>query len=1323
MKTMMKYILLCCISLLCSVLYAADEPNFHFRRYDIENGLSSNCIVSLLQDSKGFIWIGTDKGLDRYDGTRIMTFNKKNMKERGLDNDEIMTLYQPSPHLLYIGTGGGVYIYEYATGQFNRLREKTERGITIQSSVSSIAQDKSGMFWISTRGQGVFAYSASTHKLVQYEMLDTQSYLSYLLVDKHDNVWIAGVNGTYKLNRSTNRFEKFMWKGKSIYSLYLYEEDTTGNIWIGTWREGLLKVEEGKITATYSGKTADDGSLTRIHSIQEYDSHRLLIGSDSGLTLLDTRSGNYRNFTDDTDYHTSLSDRFVYPILKDHEGGIWVGTHHGGINYIPPYNGQFETYTRFYPFEHSLPGKIVSHFQEDNRGNLWIAFENSGMGCFSPATGRFVPVQGSEKIRNWNIQSFSYDDNRIWLACYSKGFNVWDLRTGEIQRKGKNESIRDVFALMKDRKGTIWLGTTNSLYRYDEKTDELVFVHELGDLVRDMKEDAKGCLWIATNGKGVYRYNPQLGVWRNYGLKDGLPSGRTLNLCFDPKGQLWMGTSEGLCRYDATHDRFVTVPLDVPIRDICTIIADRGTLWLTTDKGLVKYVPATGEKYVFTRNDGLFCEVFCASSGLKTKAGKIFAGTDNGFCAFFPDKIHHNNIKPQVVLTGLEVFNKDLSELAGREGKTYPLLMEYMKKVDLKAEDNMVSFLYAALSYCAPEKNQYAYKLEGFDKAWNYVGTQSKATYTNLPPGTYTFRVKASNNDGVWNDVGASVQVVVHPPLYWSVPFKLLYLLIACGVTAWIVRYYIGRSRRKHRQEIELVKQEKDKEVQEAKINFFTMIAHEIRTPVSLIIAPLENVMKESNTLPTPIRDSLAIVNRNSQRLLYLVNQLLDFRKVQENEMKMRFAPQDMNELLTAVCDRFRPAMQQRNIAFRVQLPDRPLTADVDGEAITKLVSNLLSNANKYATDEVEVLCATTDGNRFFIRVGDNGKGITPEEQQKIFNPFFQGTDNKPGTGIGLSIVKGIAEAHGGQVEVYSEVRKGATFTVTLPLKQANVKADEMKTKETEATDKEFNATSTATDDSTKDRLSILIVDDNEEMLQFLSENFASSYTVYTATDGKKALEVLQQHDISLIISDWMMPVMDGMELCKAVRANQLISHIPFILLTAKTDTLSKIEGADGGVDLFMEKPFSLQYLNACIRNLMEQRRLLWEKFSQMPLMPLKSIAGNTTDERLLTQLNKLIEENFNNKDLNVDFLTDKLGISRSGLFAKVKALTNSTPNELIRVVRLKKAAALLAERRYRVSEVCYMVGFENLSYFGKCFQKQFGMQPSKFMEDEQEKK
>lgn len=1314
------------------LLLLAASNDLRFRHFSVEDGLSSNSVRALMQDKYGFLWLGTDEGLNRYDGTNVKLYR---LKKQGA-NEAISSLYDTTEKI-WIGTDEGVYTYDYKTETIEPFLLTTSNNICIKANTNYITQDKDGNLWFATIGQGVFRYNPAGNRLEQYEFKSANGLIASILVDSENQIWAVtnwGDPSISKLNKVENKFDPF----ELTYELHRHNsnalvmlEDSEHTLWLGTWECGLQKFDKytGKAT-TYLHPT-DGRGATHIHSMMEYAPHQLLIGSDDGLLLFNTVTEEYQLFTEDETNPHSLSNRFVYPIIKDHEGGVWIGTYYGGINYISPNTGQFESFVHS-SFSNSVNGTVIGRFCEDASGRIWIASDDGGLNCYSTKDKNFthyVPSPHKNSISYHNIHALCMDDNRLWIGTYTGGVNVLDLQTGafKVYSSLPNDPTSldgtSSYAIFKDKKERIWVTSMAGVNLYNKEKDSFMRIKNLDALTIDIDQDAQGNLWFSTQGKGLFKYHPEKQIWKNYlhddKVPNSLPNNQVNCTLIDTNGEMWVGTMNGLCKYHAEEDGFEAIPLEIPSHNICSIIEDQRILWLTTTKGLVRYVPGEGCQ-IFTRSDGLQSDQFLPNAGFKASDGKIYIGSVNGFNAFYPYQIKTNVVLPPVVITELEIYNKKIQV----GDKLLPMALNQMKELELSYQDNVFSLLYASLSYCIAKKNKYAYKLEGFDKDWNYVDSQNKATYTNLPAGTYTFRVKATNNDGIWNEKGTSLKITIHPPFYWSTASKLFYFIVICVAFGFFIRFIIKRTEKKHSAEINKLNENKEKEVHEAKIKFFTMIAHEIRTPVSLIIGPLEKIMKSSLTLPATVRDDLNIIDRNSQRLLFLVNQLLDFRKVEQEGMKMKFVSQSVSQLLKAVCERFEPFIMQHGAQLQVEYPDPDFTAMVDSEALTKLVSNLLTNASKYTKDKVILSCIVhPEQHTFGIRVTDNGIGISKEEQNKIFKPFYQAMDNKPGTGIGLSIVKSIVESHNGCIEVESEVNKGSSFIVTLPIEQSqeNSQEEEAAILNNPAIPEDILPGILPPAAPPNNKPVMLIVDDNEEMLNFLSSSFADKYTILTAKDGVEALEKLKENDATLIVSDWMMPRMNGVEFCKAIRSSQTTSHIPFILLTAKTDTNSKIEGMDCGADAYIEKPFSVQYLEACIKNLVDLRSLLRQKFSKMPLVPINSIASNSIDDKFLTRMNEIIEQNFSNPELSVDFLAEQLCISRSGLFAKIKTLANITPNELIQVVRLKKAAALLSENKYRINEICYMVGFNNPSYFSKCFQKQFGMKPGEFVSGKKE--
>lgn len=1282
-------------------LWAKDD--YRYRNITMNEGLSANAVRNIVQDKYGFMWFGTDNGLCRYDGVKIEPYR---INELGIN--QYVTALLVSGDQLYIGTEKGVFTLEFRGRVIRRLQ------IDIHSAVTSLAQDEEGGLWISTFEQGVWQYIPNTGKVRHYESKETGGAVAQVYVDNRNQVWTVtnwGFPVVQQLNRLHNKFETVYLSPPTHHSTPLnYNalcmlQTRDGQIWLGTWESGLMLLHsDGHLEQVLSPVVSKVGA--HIHTLYELADDCLCIGCDDGVVCFNPKTREWRHLLLDGQ---SLKARFVYAITSDKEGGLWIGTFYGGVSYISPVSKRFEAFS----IETGLPGNVISRFCEDKRGRVWVASDDGGLMCYLPEEQRFANYPHQDVLSRLNVHALCMAGDELWIGTYTSGVMVLNVEKGSLSQYSQTADPHSLdnsssYAIYTDRRGRIWVATMIGLNRYDRTHDNFERIGAVDDLIIDIDEDSEGNLWLSTQGSGLWKYLIQDKKFVAYRHEENnehsLPNDQVNCSLVDESGRLWVGTFRGLCLYDKEKNWFKRIRLDVPSRNIQSIIEDRGALWLSTERGIVKYEPKQIQR--FTLHDGLVSEQFQPNSGMKASDGHIYFGSTGGFNTFYPYQIKANNVMPPVYITSLELMNHEERSETG-----LPADLSLASRLFLEYDEaRMLTLFFTSLSYCSPEKIQYAYILEGFDRDWNYVYNQSQATYTNISPGSYTFRVKATNNDGIWSDKEATLIIVVHPPFWWSWYAKIFYLLLIVAVIWYYVHFRLKQAERRHQ-----------REMREARLQFFTMIAHEIRTPVSLIIGPLEKIMKHG----TP-SDDMKVIDRNAHRLLELVNQLLDFRKVEQHSLVMHFAPQNIHSMIESVGTRFAPTFEQSGRRFRIDYPDEHFTAIIDKEAMTKVISNLLANANKYTKDEVSLACQVEpDGEHFRIVVADNGVGIREEDRKRIFEPFFQAQDNKPGTGIGLNIVKNIVDRHHGRIFVDSEIGEGAVFTVVLPVSQENIEDGEnvmeaVSRKSQLNDDSIRNHTnsdvpiSPQTSDSSLQKM--LIVDDNEDMVSFLSNNFCGKYKVISAGNGIEALDLLNKHEVNIIISDWMMPRMDGVEFCRQVRRNPLTSHIPFVMLTAKTDDDSKVEGMDVGADTYIEKPFSVQYLEACIRNMLNMRRRLIEKFSTQPLEPVTEIANNPTDNEFLIRMNKIIEDNFSNPDLNINFLADKLNISRSGLFAKIKTLADITPNEMIQLVRLKRAAQLLRERKNTVSEVGYMVGFSNPSYFSKCFQKQFGIRPTDYV-------
>ncbi len=1298
-------LILCMLMLMLHQASARDD--YRYQNLTMNDGLAANAVRNIVQDKYGYLWFGTDNGLCRYDGVKVVTFH---IPDYG--RNQYVTSLMAADNGIYVGTERGVFLLSFERGKFEKLPSD------IHTTVTSIAKDKEGRLWVSTNGQGVFCGDK------QYSFKSSGGTISQVFIDSSNQIWTVTNHGSptiQKFNRLHDRFEPVVLDFHTGYNSLRMMQTRDGRMWLGSWEHGLLLMHsDGRLEQMLSPDETKAG--IHIHTLYERSDDCICIGCDDGLICLNPQTREWYRLSERLQIaQDKLTDRFVYAIIGDTEGGLWVGTFYGGVNYLSPIGQRFDGYT----VGEGLTGNVISRFCEDARGHIWVASDDGGLMCFSPADRSFIPYPHRETLRWRNIHALAIKGDELWIGTYTDGVYVMNTSTGSLRQFTKTNSeasLDDIssYAIFHDSKGQTWVATTKGINLYDPAGNQFERIGKTGAITIDIDEDKDGNLWLCTQGEGLLhldRKTRQLRTY-HYDSKDrhSLSDNQVNCAYLDESGKLWVGTFNGLCTYNRAHDNFTRIDLDIPNQNIQSIVESHGALWLSTDYGVTKYVPGEGVQH-FTLQDGLVGNQFQTNSVLKASDGRIYFGATNGFNAFYPHLIKTNVIPPHVYITSLRIMNHEEHPEDG-------VALNVSGMVNLGYSDaRMITISFASLSYCSPGKNQYAYMLDGFDKEWNYVGNQPQATYTNLPAGKYIFRVKATNNDGIWSEHEATLLIMIHPPLWWSWWAKLLYLLLLVGIIWYYVHLRLQREKRRHQLEMEGLTHKKEQEVRDARLRFFTMIAHEIRTPVSLIIAPLEKMMKRGNT-----SEEMKVINRNSHRLLELVNQLLDFRKIEEQSMPIHFVPQNIHQLIENVVDRFASIIEQSGKRFVVDYPDPHFTAIVDPEALTKVLSNLLTNASKYTKDEVSLRCVEEPSGQYFhIIVSDNGIGISEKDLSHIFDPFYQAEGNKPGTGIGLSIVKNIVDHHHGNIHIDSELGKGSTFTVVLPVKQENTSATaaiattpdkNVTTPKTTSTEDSHQAPSSAnaTKETHEHGTNMLIVEDSKDMIAFLESHFSQQYNVVTAHDGIEALDILSKQEIGIIISDWMMPRMDGAELCRRVRSNANTSHIPFVMLTAKTDDESKIEGMDVGADTYIEKPFSIEYLEACIRNMLQMRHILMEKFSTQPLEPVTKIANNPTDNEFLVKMNGIIEENFSNPDLNVNFLAEKLNISRSGLFAKIKALADITPNEMILIVRLKRSAQLLLEGKHTVSEVSYMVGFSNPSYFSKCFYKQFGIRPTDYM-------
>ncbi len=859
-----------------------------------------------------------------------------------------------------------------------------------------------------------------------------------------------------------------------------------------------------------------------------------------------------------------------------------------------------------------------------------------------------------------------------------------------------------------------------------KQSDDFDRIPELnGRFVYDIKEDSGGNLWLATYANGAYCYNVSEKKWKNY-LHDennpkSLPYDKVLSIFEDSHRQIWLTTQGGgFCRFQPDTETFANYNLSagLPNDVVYQIVEDKeGFLWLTTNNGLVCFQPTTGMMKVYTTSNGLLGDQFNYRSSFETEDGTIYLGSIDGFIAFNPKNFSENKFLPSIVITDFFLFGKEV--YAGEPGSPLEKSITFSDQLVLQSNQNSFSFRVAALDFQAPKTSRIMYKLEGFDTDWLTVGESPIVTYSNLRYGDYTFRVKVANSDGVWSDDEVVLEVHILPPFYLSIWAYCAYALLIIGCSLQIVVYFKRRSNSKHRRQMEKFEQEKEREVYHAKIDFFTNVAHEIRTPLTLIKGPLENIILKKQ-VDAETREDLNVMKQNTERLLNLTNQLLDFRKTESQGFRLNFAKCNVTEVLKETHVRFTSLAKQKGLEFTLQVPEKDFYAHVNREAFTKIISNLLNNGVKYAESYVHIFLEVSeadDNNSFRIRTENDGVIIPNEMKEEIFKPFVRFNEKEDGkvttgTGIGLALSRSLAELHQGTLAM-GEGEENNTFCLTLPIVQDMTIT---LTPEPEAGMDKMSEISAGEVEKKDNRPTVLVVEDNPDMLAFVVRQLSKEYAVLTATNGEEALQVLDGNYVNLVVSDVVMPVMDGFELCKRIKSDLNYSHIPVILLTAKTNIQSKIEGMELGADAYLEKPFSVEYLQACASSLIQNREKLRKAFAQSPFVAANTMALTKADEDFIKKLNEVIQVNYSNPEFSMDDMADSLNMSRSNFYRKIKGVLDLSPNEYLRLERLKRAAQLLKEGENRVNEICYMVGFNSPSYFAKCFQKQFGVLPKDFV-------
>lgn len=1317
---------------------------FYFEHITIKDGLSQNYITSIQEDAKGFIWIGTKNGLNKYDGYKITEYNHSLNMINSLCSNYIEVIYRDSQGRLWIGTDNGLCMHRQGSDDFESVDFSSSPNNSAENRhILSLYEDH-GKLWIGTAGGMLSALDLKDSKTLTFYLPKVNKMVIKEITRYKDTLLVGCANnGIFYLNSVG---EKGLCKVPSNLPLdkltvSSFFSDKQGNLWIGTRDKGILKY--GEAQRRFSDKTILDLCM--------YNDSTLLIGTEGDGVVC------YNRFTESTQLigtnlrNINLNSNVITCFYVDSSGILWIGTTNGGVNKYDPQKNNFH----YLPLLSENDPKSAMHsvyaIWSLNPDDLLVGLDVKGVYTTCRATGVTQKKQ-IPSLYETSINAILKDSrNIIWLGTYKKSLKL----IGPVEMTNRIERViaehlpktTSVKTICEDYKHRIWIGTSdegvfcyhpedNSIKSYLDSFSD--YLHP--NVITNIYEDDERQLWIGTSG-GLFCYSEakddfELSFFPNKEAPLS-PYNTILPIC-KVGNILWLGTRQGLIKFSYQDSSSYTFGRahGLPSESIKGVLYDPtgNDLWISTDKGLSRMNLSSQKFTNFGLKDGIVGCEFNDMSFRKGEDGYFYFGSVDGICCFRPELIRTNPYSPKLSITNYRLYNCKLFD-GEIEGMSIIPVKEN-QIVEIPYYESVFSIDYVALNYTNSTKNQYAYKLEGYDTKWNYVGNQRMATYTNLSPGSYLFRVIAANNDGKWNKEGSSMQIVILPP-WWRTPWAyMLYILLIGSVVILTFLFIMARLKMKNQLANEQFERVQLEKLVQMKTLFFSNITHELRTPLTLIISPIKRLITNGVNISSQ-QEYVKIIHNNAIKLLELVNQLLDFSKTDSGNFQFKSATVNLVELVKSKVESFLPLAEQTKIDLHFTHQEQRLTCVADSAIIDKILYNLLSNAFKYTpkNGKIDVELNTKrviEGTYILLTVKDTGKGIPLDKQIQIFDRFYQlEEDVSNGTGIGLSLVKSLVELHGGSIKVESEPGKGSLFIISLPFVEEAESVTDLPLVEQEIVSQEnverpvektlfdlYNEGDNSTDTHLGKKDKILIAEDNHDLRLFISSILSEKYSVFEADNGLIALNIARKEMPDLILSDILMPEMNGKQLCQRLKQDIQTCHIPFIMLTALTSDISQIEGFTAGADDYVLKPFNTDILLSKIKNVLLSRSLMYRRLTTLSALEPEEVVVEDKDSTFLLRVIKYIKSDLSNPDLKVDDVSKEVGMSRTPFFKKLKALTGLTPNDLIRDIRLNQAAKLLSNNNdMPISEIAYKVGFASPKYFRECFKKQFGDNPSDYME------
>lgn len=1345
LKKIVIYLFFLCLGMHSAFSETPEQITFSY--ISINEGLSQSTVFSIDQDKRGNMWFATYDGVNKYDGYAFTVYQHNEDDPNSIANDISRIVKTDSQGRVWIGTRDGLSRYDEEKDIFqNFFYEKNGKHLQ----VNGIEEISPEQLLISTP-EGLIMFDIKESKFID-DSFSTAMHktIASTLYRQGDQIYIGtSTDGLYTYSITQKTFEKVIpILGTKQIQAILQQSPT--RIWVATEGAGLFLINpKTKEIKNYLHSPSNPKSISSnyIRSLAMDSQNRLWIGTFNDLNIYHEGTDSFASYSSNPVENGSLSQRSVRSIFMDSQGGMWLGTYFGGLNYYHPIRNRFKN-IRNIPYKNSLSDNVVSCIVEDKDKNLWIGTNDGGLNLYNPITQRFTSytLQEDESARGIgsnNIKAVYVDEKKslVYIGTHAGGLSILHRNSGQVENFNQRNSQlvnENVYAILPDGEGNLWLGTLSALVRFNPEQRSFTTIEKEKDgtpvvskQITTLFRDSHKRLWIGgEEGLSVFKQEG-LDIQKASILPVSNVTKLFTNCIYEASnGIIWVGTREGFYCFnekDKQIKRYNTTN-GLPNNVVYGILEDSfGRLWLSTNRGISCFNPETEKFRNFTESDGLQSNQFNTASYCRTSVGQMYFGGINGITTFRPELLLDNPYTPPVVITKLQLFNK----VVRPDDETGILTknISETKSITLKSWQTAFSIEFVVSNYISGQHNTFAYKLEGYDKEWYYLTDSRTVSYSNLPQGTYQFLVKAANSDGKWNPIPTALEIIVLPIWYKTWWALLIFFATFAGFITFVFRFFWMRKSMEAQLEIERRDKEHQEEINQMKMRFFINISHELRTPLTLILTPLQEIIYKISDRWT--RNQLEYIQRNANRLLHLVNQLMDYRRAELGVFELKAKKGNAHQLIQDNFLFYDKLARHKKITYTLhsELEDKEVLFDAN--YLELIVNNLLSNAFKYTESGQSITVTLKEENGWLLlQVSDTGIGIPINKQGKIFERFYQIESEHVGSGIGLSLVQRLIELHHGRIELDSEENKGSTFSVYLPQDLSVYKPSELASNNEQNEEEQVYSTNSkamyfidtekveneSVESGDKKRGTILIVEDNNEIRRYLNNGLADLFNTLEAGNGEEALEKLKDNEVDVIVTDVMMPVMDGIKLCKNVKQNIRTCHIPVIILSAKTDIKDQMEGLQMGADDYIPKPFSLAILTTKIQNMMRTRRRMLDKYAKSLEVEPEKITFNAMDEALLKRAMAIVEKNMDNIEFSTDEFAREMNMSRSNLHLKLKAITGESTIDFIRKIRFNEAAKLLKDGRYTVAEVSTMVGFNTPSYFATSFKKYFGCLPTEYI-------